>query len=167
MADPRLRSLRGPFALALVLHIVLLILFALNFEASQRSAETAQPDIIEAVVLDDSRIAAEAERLKTEAAPPAETGPEPVSTPNPEESRRAQQIEAEKAAEESRRQMEAKKLADQARKDEQRRKAEAEEKARAAAEAAARKKAEAEAKEKAEAEARRRAAEEARAKAAA
>ncbi|MEW6039471.1 MAG: cell envelope integrity protein TolA, partial [Pseudomonadota bacterium] len=155
MADPRLRGLRGPFALALALHIVLLALFALKFESSQQSVETPQPEIIEAVVLDDPRIAAEAERLKADVAPPAEMGAEPlpepsepVPTPNPEESRRAQQIEAErreaerrriaeqkrldaerreaeKAAEESRRQMEAKKLAEQTRKEEQKRKAEA------------------------------------------
>ncbi|HBA65849.1 MAG TPA: hypothetical protein DCZ48_06685, partial [Methylococcaceae bacterium] len=61
------RKLTGPFILALTLHVLLLSVFKLSFDSKSPVFETGPaPEIIEAMVIDESLIQAEAERLKTQ-----------------------------------------------------------------------------------------------------
>jgi colicin import membrane protein len=173
MTMQRYPGLRGPFALALALHAILFLLFAIQFDSTARRVEFPQAEIIEAIALDDPRFVSGVAKLKTPepglpvpegAVEPESMSPPETRGPSPEGLRRAQQAEAEQqAAEELRRQEKARKLAQEEQK-EARRKAEAlmrkrveEAKQRALVEAEAKHRAEEEAKRRAEEEARRRA----------
>ena len=53
-----------PLALSLLFHMLLLSLFALHFDSHQSLSEPLQPEVMEAVVMDEAQIRAEKKRLE-------------------------------------------------------------------------------------------------------
>ncbi|PZN71532.1 MAG: hypothetical protein DM484_26260, partial [Candidatus Methylumidiphilus alinenensis] len=64
MMPIRKQGVGVPLALSLLLHMLLLSLFALHFDSHKSPSEPLQPEVMEAVVMDEAQIQAEKKRLE-------------------------------------------------------------------------------------------------------
>lgn len=162
------------YAVLVHLALVVMLVFSLDWTPKPTASGAAQPEPVQAVVVDAAKVDAEVQRLQEDERRKEQEAAERVrqleeqakqaETARKQEQQRLEELKQQQAAEQKRLQeQEAKRKLEQQKQAEAKRKAEAE--AKAKAEADAKRKAEAEAKAKAEAEAKRKAEAAAKAKA--